>query len=337
MYKCFFVLALSSLIAQMPPALEHDNKKIAIDNMILTKVNDTTISVVDVNKKLDLLFHQNYPHLTHSSQALFQFYENGWRPTLMQMIDHELILSDAAAREIKLSDGEIREEMESRFGPNVFATLDEISISYEEAWKMVKNDLIVQRMNWWFIQSKAIQSVTPQDIREAYRSYLDQNPPYQEIKYQVISIHSANPDLIEKVYALVSKESASPEALVDSLKQVDDSIQISSEYTVKDIELSDAHRTALAHLTPKTYSHPVAQKSRVNQKSVVKIFYLSEKTDYPAPSFSDLSPKLKNDLIQQSVGKQSVAYLEKLRKQYGFDPAHIKEQLPEDMHPFSLQ
>lgn len=338
MYKYLFFFALSSLFAQMPAMDLADNKKIAVQNVLLAKVGDTTISVIDVKKKLDLLFHQNYAHLGHSSQARFQFYESGWRPTLMQMIDNELILADAAAREVKLSDGEVREELENRFGPNVLSTLDKIHITYDEAWKIIKNDLIVQRMSWWFIQSKAIQSVTPQDIRHAYRDYLEKNPSYQELKYQVISIRSDKAEVIaEKAYQLLSSRDQNPEGVAEELKKLDNSIQISTEYTAKDTELSDTHKAALSSLSPKSYSAPIFQKNRSDKQTVARIFYLHEKAEYLAPSFGELSQKLKNDLIQQSMGKESVAYLEKLRKQYGFDPGHLKESFPEEMHPFSLQ
>src|SRR3990167_11079476 len=92
--------------------------KIAVQNSILTKVNGKTISMMDVKKKMDMAFHQNYPHLTHSNPARVQFYEVAWKKTLMDMIDNELILSDATDKEIKLTDGEVREALEERFAPN---------------------------------------------------------------------------------------------------------------------------------------------------------------------------------------------------------------------------
>ena len=77
--------------------------KIAVQNSILTKVNGKTISMMDVKKKMDMAFHQNYPHLTHSNPARVQFYEVAWKKTLMDMIDNELILSDATDKEINLN------------------------------------------------------------------------------------------------------------------------------------------------------------------------------------------------------------------------------------------
>src|SRR5579872_3060389 len=126
MLKILFLIAftLSVFAADLPRVDFSREPKISMQNTILAKVNGTTISMMDVKKKMDILFHQNYPQLADSNQARFQFYEVSWRHVLMEMIDHELILADAAEKEVKLTDGEVREEMEARFGPNVMLTLD---------------------------------------------------------------------------------------------------------------------------------------------------------------------------------------------------------------------
>jgi len=51
-----------------------------------------------------------------SKTARYQFYSAQWYPTLQQMIDHELMVTDAETREVKVSDGEVREEIQTRFG-----------------------------------------------------------------------------------------------------------------------------------------------------------------------------------------------------------------------------
>src|SRR5438105_5026294 len=142
-----------------------ENPSIGMQNTILAQVNGKTISMMDVKKKMDLAFHEHYPHLAHAKQALFQFYESSWRTVLMDMIDHELIIAEAENKEIKLTDGEVREAMEERFGPNIMKTLDQIGLTYDETWKMIRNEMIVQRMTGFFVYNKAVASVTPQDIR----------------------------------------------------------------------------------------------------------------------------------------------------------------------------
>ena len=340
MKKIFLsLLALASIAAyaQLSPP-PSDDHKIAIHNTILAKVNGTTISMLDVKKKMDFVFHQHYPHLANSAQAHYQFYEGSWRPLLMEMIDQQLMLADAEDKEVKLTDGEIREAIESRFGPNIMLTLDTIGLTYDEAWKMTREELLVQRMSWWFIHSKATSQVTPQDIRQAFRLHLKENPAYQEWKYRVISIRGENPQqTAETAFSFLLAANESPETLVDALQKIDPSIQVSNEYLSTDKQISDAHKTALQPLSAGQYSPPTTQKSRAEGATVARIFYLYEKTDYPAPQFEDIAHRLRNELIQKAVVKESSVYMDKLRKHYGFDMAHIKENVPDDLHPFSLE
>ena len=339
MKKIFlYFAAISAIAAPLPPVDFSNDQKIAIQNSILAKVNGTTISMMDVKKKMDLVFHQNYPHLDKSSQARYQFYEGSWRHVLMEMIDQQLILADAVEKEAKLTDGEIREEMEERFGPNIMLTLDKIGLTYDETWKMIREELLVRRMTWWFIHSKAVSRVTPQDIRQAFRLYLKENPSFQEWKYRVIAIRGDQPEAsAEKVHQFLIAKGQSPESLDEELKQLDPSIQISSEYAAADKDLSDAHRKVLSTLSPGGYSAPSLQKSRTENRTVARIFYLAQVTDHPAPQFEAIAPNLRNDLIQKAVAQESGVYLEKLRKHYGFDGRHLKETIPEDLHPFSLE
>lgn len=333
MYKYILYLFAISTFATVPPVDFSDNQQIAVQNSILAKVDGNTISVLDVKKKMDLAFHKNYPQLEHSAQARFQFYESTWRHVLMEMIDHQLLLTEAESKQIPLNDGEVREEMETRFGPNIMITLDKIGLSYDEAWKIVKEEMIVQRMTWWFIHSKAVSQVTPQDIRQAFRIHLKENPAFEELKYRVISVRGENAqERANKIHNVLIEQKLSPEFSLTLLQEIDPSVQLSSEFSVTDKELSDAHKAALSPLSPGSYSKPIVQKSKADNKLVARIFYLSEKTNHPAPQFEHLVFNLRNDLIQKAVAQESNAYLEKLRKNHPF-----YENIPKDFHPFSLQ
>lgn len=337
MKTLILLLFITSVLAANPFSDYSQEPKIAVQNAILAQVNGKTISMIDVKKKMDMVFHQSYPHLADSNQARFQFYQASWRHVLMDMIDNELIISDATDKEIKLTDGEVREVLEERFGPNVMQTLDKIGLTYEETWKMLKNELMVQRMTWWFVHSKAISNVTPQDIRQAYRLYLEQNPAYSEWKYRVISIRVNEPDdaLAEKIREVLSESAKEPdEAMLKTFEVPSVSIALSNEFTAKTQDLSDIHKASLESLTPGTYSKPSFQTSRSDKKTVYRIFYLAGKNDHPSPSFEDLSQNLKNELIQKAVVQESEGYLGKLRKYYGFD---TDQTIPEDLHPFSLE
>jgi hypothetical protein len=311
--------------------------KIGVQNSILAQVNGKTISMIDVKKKMDMAFHQHHPEYVGSNPALFGFYERSWHQALREMIDHELILADARDKEVQLTDGEVREEMEKRFGPNVTQTLDQISLTYDEAWNMVKDDLIVQRMLGWFVHLKAFSSVTPQDIRQAYRLFLEKNPPYSEWKYRVITLRTDTPndELSQQLYQWLAQNGQFPEAL--ALKEWEApgiAIALSNEFSANDKDLSELHRASLAPLVPGSYSKPSSQISRSDKKTVYRIFYLVAKDDHPAPTFEAVYPSLQNELLNRAFSKESTCYLEKLRKRHGYETDRL---LPNDFHPFSLQ
>lgn len=328
-----YFFAISACASNLPPVDFSGDQKIAIQNSILAKVNGNTISLIDVKKKMDLAFHKHYPHLEHSNPARFQFYEASWRHVLMEMIDQQLMLVEAEEKNISLTDGEVREEMENRFGPNIMFTLDKIGLTYDETWKMIKEELIVQRMTWWFIHSKAVSQVTPQDIRQAFRIHLKENPSFQEWKYRVIAVRGDHPEESAKeIHKLLTDKKISPEFALESIQSIDPSVQISAEFCSSDKQLSDAHRIPLSTLSPGQYSNPVVQKSRADNQTVARIFYLNEKTDHPAPQFEALSNSLRNELVQKAIAQESSSYLDKLRKKSTF-----YENIPEEYRPFSLQ
>lgn len=334
----FFSLALCTFpaCAQVPGLDFGDSGQIGVQNAIIAKIDETTISMMDVKKKMDVLFYRHYPHLADSTGARYQFYETSWRHVLMEMIDHQLILADAAQREVPLSEGDIREELEARFGPHTMETLEKIGVSYDEAWKMVQEELLVQRMTWWFIHSKALANVTPELIRKAYKEYLVKNPPYTEWKYRVVSLKGEDlKDTPQRIATFLQKSGQSPETLLHHLQQIDPKVQVSDLFVRRDWELSPLYKEALEPLSPKHYSDIQVHLGKNGAKEMVmRIFYVEEKGDFPAPSFEELSPQLRQDLTQKEVAIASDVYLKKLRSHYDLDLEHIQQQLPEDFHPF---
>lgn len=333
MFRHLIYLFALSGFASTPLVEMADDHQIAVQNSILAKVNGNTISVIDVKKKLDLAFYKNYSHLANSNQARHQFYEGSWRYVLKELVDQQLMLVKADELQIPLSDGDVRSEIEMRFGPNIMITLDKIGLSYDEAFKMIHDELIVQRMTWWFIHSKAMNQVTPQVIRQAFQKHVKENPAFEEKKYRVIVIRGDAPaETAKKVHALLVEKNLAPEEALFLLQKIDSSIQLSAEYTAKDKELSESHKAALSGLKPGSYSEPILQKSKADNLLVARIFFLAESTSHPAPQFENLVYDLRNDLIQKAVAQESESYLSKLRKDYP-----LYENNSEDLHPFVLK
>src|SRR5690606_2255425 len=135
---------------------------------------------------------------------------------------------------------------------------------------------------------------------------LEKNPSYTEWKYRVISIRldKANDALSEQVYKLLSTSGKPPQELAEELKKLnapENAIAISNESTAKDQELSELHKASITNLRPARCCTTAVQASRIDKKTVYRIFYLIDKSEPPAPSFEDLAKRLNDDLIQKAA------------------------------------
>ncbi len=317
--------------------------EVTIHNAILAKVNGNTISVLDVMKRMDMLFHRSYPGLIDSKSSRYQFYQSNWQQVLNDMIHTELILADAQSKELKITDGEIREEIEAKFGPNIMLTLDRIGITFDEAWKMVKNEMIVQRMNWFFINSKALQAVTPKLVRQAYEQYCIEHPTKDEWAYQVITVRGEekSEEFAKKIYEYLIEKKPDILKPLDELSTLTSSFpgcsfQISPEYKSESKNISELHLQVLTSLSEKDFSKPILQNSRFDKKALYRIFFLKSYAKGKSASFEELASTLKEELLQKVALEESSQYLEKLRKQYGHGQ-NLEEKLPADFHPFVIR
>ncbi len=332
-----FIFIFSASFAEITT---QDN--INVNNIILAKVEDNTISVMDLTKKMDLAYRRAYPDLINSAPSRYQFYSSSWKYVLDEIINTELVLADSKTKELQISDGEIREDLERRFGPNIMLSINQLNLTYDEAWKIVKNDLIVQRMTWFYVHAKALNNVTPQIIRQAYRLYCIDNPPLEQWSYQVISIRSNDEkigkELAEKTFILLKNEKDSPLTFNEKLKEIEkdyenSTINISNLYEVENKKLADSHKSILQNLDKKSYSNIITQTSRVDNKTVHRIFYLNDYIKNELPSFEEMSNNLKNELLEKSVAEESKSYYDKLRQKFHFE----ENSLPEDFQPFSFE
>lgn len=343
-YCLTIILASVSFASNISPGAPNIEPKLNVNNIVLTKVNGKNISVIDVMKKMDFVFHKSFPELIASKQAKFQFYSSSWKHVLNELINTELILAQAEAKEIKVHEGEIREEMENRFGPNTMLTLENVGLTYDEAFQMIKTEMIVQRMMWYFVQSKALTQVTPQLIKQEYRTHLEKNPPFDEWNYQVISIKGNDEKeaqaLANKTWELLKDCHLSLDEMSDKIKEQEkeyknSAIQISSTYKVTSKDVSSSHKEILTALAEDSFSAPIAQTSRFDNKKIHRIFYLKKHELKAPPSFEEMADDIKNDLLQKIAMKESDAYFSKLRKYYGITDEETN--VPDNFVPFSLE
>lgn len=327
-----------------PSLLGGQSNRLVVNNRILAKVNGKAISVIDVMKKMDILFYREFPQYVSSEQARFQFYEANWEHLLNELIDKELILADAAESQLPMTSGDVRQEMEAMFGPNIIGNLDKIGMNFDEAWKIIEGDLILQRMLYVRVNSKALRSVTPLAVWNLYKEYAPNNMRMNEWVYQVITIRDKDQEAgaatANIAYQYLNENSIALAELTDKIKEHStvgktSKITISEEYRHSEKELSPANKEVLEKLLESKskgkYSLPTAQKSRSDNSMAFRIFFLKEMIPGGAPSYQEVANQLRDQLLQKAVVAESEAYIQKLRRHFD-----VHQMVPEKFKPFSL-
>lgn len=322
-----------------------ENKSIVVNNRVLAKVNGKAISVLDIMKKMDVLFYQNFPEYTSSNIARFQFYQANWKKVLSDLVDKELILADAEENKLQVSAGDVRQDMEQFFGPNVHATLDKIGISFEEAWKSVHSDIVLKRMIAVRTNGKAMKQVTPQAIREYYEQFAKENIRPETWNYFVVTIREKDKkrgaEAAQIVYQWLANEHVSLENIEEKAKSLESTypfakISTSAEFNLPVMEMSPAYKEILSKLTPGTYSQPAKQKSRTDSSSVHRIFYLKGTHSGGPIPFNEVVNKIKDKLFGEAMEKEMTVYLKRLRKHFDVQESHLDEMVSGGYEPFRL-
>lgn len=342
----FFLCFSTSLRAQSAPFFPDDNDttQIIVHNRVLAKVNGQAITVMDVMKKMDVLFYRQFPEYSSVKAARHQFYSTNWKYVLNDLIDKELILADAKEAKMPVSQGDIRQEMEDTFGPNVIQNLDKIGLTMDEAWKMVNNDIIIRRMLGARVNNKALRMVNPQDIRIAYETYAKENYNHPEWIYRVVSIKDSDSTKCAKAAQAAYEIIAQLDIPLDKLEEkiqpelsFSTKVSVSDEFRHKETELSETYKQALLPLAVGAYSKPQLQKSKNDKFTLYRIFYLKEVIPGSVASFTEVAENLKNKMLHEAIEKETVVYLKKMRVHFAVNEEQLKEMIPPGFQPFELK
>jgi len=348
LFLSLILSTLSSLESVQPQGMKLNTEpepQIIVNNRVLTTVNQKAITVLDLIKKMDMIFYTQFPEYSESNHARYQFYKTRWKEELSGLIDRELILADAVEYKIEVSRGDIRQEMETLFGPNIIANLDKAGLTMDEALELVKDDITLKRVMMAKVNSKAFRQAIPQNLKEAYKQYAKENMRPETWVYRVVSIR--NPDLEKSTNAahatsLALKEGISFEELEENLKDTHSidsstSVNVSEEFSIPVSEVSELYKDTLTSLEPGAYSHPLAHKGRKDNKTVHRILYLKEVISSGVPPLSEVATLLRRKIIEEAMDKETTAYLDKLHQHFSISEKDVVGSLPSDFEPFVLQ
>lgn len=321
------------------------SQSIVINNRPLARVNGKTFSLLDVVKEMNIFIQTNYPQLLADKPQLYQFYQGNWKDQLSKMIENEMILADAAEKEVEVSDGDVREELEERYGGKIFTKLAELDITLEEIKEQIRNEIIIRKMTFFRAYNKAIQAVNPQLIREAYAAQVANFEPKENWEYDVITLRgtddSATDELSALAYTLMNDEHLGAEETADKINAQAKSQDLnviasaSTDYSADTSRISKQHLEVLQGLDINAVSQPAIQKTRQGA-NVRRIFHLrGHDKDGPQP-FEELAQKLQERLTDFQAGRERSLYIESLKKKFSVKEEDENFPLPDLYQPFAL-
>jgi hypothetical protein len=324
-----------------PQIFDQTAPTLSVKNRILAHVGPKVISVLDVQKQMDLFLVAHHPRAMESSVARYQFYKENWRTFFEKMVENTLILTDVGEKDFKIKESEVREMMVERFGNRLMHAIDQCGISYTEAQQLFREELTVQRMMWFKVEVKTWR-LRPADLRNAYREYLEKHPQEQEWTYRVLSIRSPevifSAQLAHVACSLLRQAKSDLFSLITRLEEERSqypgtTFHLSELLRANSRTISQAHRQGLEGLAPGEYSQPITQFS--GDIPVQRIFFLEGQQTRPTPSFETIKARLEQEQRNLLTEREATAYRTKLRRQYG----HWLqiEPLPPHFCPFSLE
>jgi hypothetical protein len=316
-----------------------------IEPRLLARVGDTSITTLDVKRKMDFVFQQHYPQYAKDPIARYEFYKNSWQGVLRDMVQTEMILAYVAAQEEKfqqkiVSQGDIHRELHDRFGPDVMGSLSNIGMTYEEGCEMLKREMQVGNMLYVSVQDKVKKQVRPEDIRLRYVALCSEMKNKKRWRYQVVTIegedraagaaaaHTALKNEGLTVLTSLSEKAASLAQTAD----IKNSYKISLSSTVEtgEDDIAPERAATLSKLTPGTFSEPVDAVQRKSKKPVKQIFVLHNTIESQPPSFASKQAQLQSEITNEIYSKEMERFMGQLEERF---PAQIF--VAEGDNPFS--
>lgn len=343
---CF--LGASSLTAIPDDSLlMNQDLTISVNNRILARINGKTITTYDVMKKMDMSFYHYFPEYASSVAARYQYYQINWKYVLEELINKQLVLADAEENKIEVSGGDVRQELEFIFGPNIIANLDKAGLTFDEAIKMVEGDLVLRRTIGARVNSKVLRLVTPIKIRKAYEEFTKDpnNARLTTWRYQVITIRDRTPqkaeEVADKAYRLLIEQAVPVETLIETMKEQKllgrkAKLVVSDEIQNNEKELSPAYQHILTDMEAGMYSQPSSHKSRTDNTTVYRIFYVKEKVPGGMPTFQEMENSLKEKLLNDTLDQETKFYVQRLKQYFHVRDSDLEAMIPADYQPFIL-
>jgi hypothetical protein len=315
------------------------HSSIVVENRVLATVRDQVITVVDVMKKLDMIFCQQFPQYRGVPEARYEFYQSNWRKVFEELVDRQLIISMAEEKQFVVTNGDIRQELEDVFGPNVMMSLYEEGLSMHEVHEMMKADILLRRIISFYVHSPVVNAITPEVLRLAYQKRVEELKGKEGWIWRSMTVKSKGNDcpkaVAEKVWNLLEKDHQPIETIASKLPN-DIECVISLPFRSEQREVAPAIQHILEMLPLHSFSEPMPFTNRSDPHQSWRCYIVDERFEPKAPTFLELEIAIRQELASPEITKRTITFFDDLRKQYYVKHIFSSEQLMA-FEPFQLK
>lgn len=331
-----FLLFFVSLVHSVYPS--DKPTEIQADRRMLVRVRNSTLTSTDVMKKMDLIFYQQFPHLRSMPKERLKFYEANWRHVLQDLVDRKLIMIFAEENHFEVSHGDIREEMEALFGPNVLLALYDAKVPFEDAYEMVKQEIMMRRLVSFYVKGAVLASLTPQKVKERYLEKLEKSSPQEKIVWHILSLKApAEMDAKALMEGIVSSLNTSASTFEKEKEMVPANCELtlSPLFVTESAQVSPALKPILDTLEANRWSAPLPAKETKNGMVKWNAYLVKERKKGEKVPFSSVEEAIREEMSGPLLEEKRIAFMADLAQKYDVLFAMSDKEM-DAYHPFSL-
>ena len=316
-----------SAFGDVPPSRR---SSIVVENRVLATVRDQVVTVVDVMKKLDMVFCQQFPQYRGVPEARYEFYRANWRRIFEELVDRQLIISLAEEKQFTVTNGDIREELEEVFGPNVMMNLYEEGLSLHEVHEMMKADILLRRIISFYVHSPVVSSITPEVLRAAYQRRIEELKGKEGWVWRSVTVKAKGKDcpkeVADTVWKLLENDHLPIEAILVKLPEGIECV-VSSPFRSEQKEVAPAIQQILEKLPLQSHSEPIPFTNRTDPHQSWRCYIVDERFEPKPPTFFELEAALREELASPEITKHTITFFDDLRRQHHVKHLFTSEQL----------
>lgn len=309
------------------------------DRRVLARVRDSVITVADVLKKMDLVFYQQFPQFRSLLKERAKFYEMHWKRVLQDLVERRLMLILAEENHFEISHGDVREELENMFGPNVLLALYEAKVPLDDASEMVRQDIMMRRLFTFYVRSAVLNSVTPQKIRERYEEKYGKEKPQEKISWSILSLKSPEDvdsrAIMAKVIASLNEKTSTLEDQKAALPEKCE-ITVSPLFITEKSQISTSLRPILEAAEQNQWTSPFQIKD--SKSGVLKwvSYRVTGRSLGEKVSLAAVEDEIREELLSPILEERRKSFIDDLMKKYDVSFAMNEKEM--DLYiPFRLE